>query len=106
MAVACEHPEILLEMLAVLSGRLRRFVSLVENLSLRDATARVGAYIAALPDRDGTVTLDCSKADLAVRLGTIPETVSRSLAKLKKQGAITMRAGRIVIKDRSLLTAM
>jgi CRP-like cAMP-binding protein len=35
-----------------------------------------------------TVTLELSKGQLAARLGTIPETLSRTLASLKREGIL------------------
>lgn len=103
LEVAFDEPEILLEMLAVLSKRLRKFVALVENLSLRDVTARICKYLLDLPQENGVVTLDCSKIDLAARIGTIPETISRSLRKLSQQGAIQINKEHITILQPEML---
>lgn len=89
--IAYDHPQILLEMLAVLSRRLKKFVQLVENLSLKDVSQRVLHYLKDLADDQGRAALDCSKIELAARIGTVPETVSRSLKKLHKQGFITAK---------------
>ncbi len=86
---ACENPEILLEMLAVISMRTKKFLGMVESLSLKDVTQRLAAYLLTQADKSGVVRLSRSKLELASELGTIPETLSRSLRKLIDIGAIT-----------------
>ena len=48
----------------------------------------------------GAVELEISKGDLASLLGTIPETLSRILAKMNRQGLIRSRGAQIGILDR------
>ncbi|MFI4912470.1 MAG: Crp/Fnr family transcriptional regulator [Sedimentisphaeraceae bacterium JB056] len=96
--IAFEKPEILLEMLAVLSKRLRKFVNLIDALSLKDVSERLIGYLKENADADGTTTLDCSKAELAGRLGTIPETLSRALNKLKSDGTIEIEQNTITLQ--------
>ena len=45
--------------------------------------------------------LDISKGQLAALLGTIPETLSRIIAKMNRQGLIRSRGAQIRILDRS-----
>ncbi len=91
MDAAINNPQILLEMLAVLSGRLRRFVNLIDDLSLKDVSTRLRSYLCEKADRSDQVRLECSKADLADRLGTIPETLSRAFNKLKSENIIELK---------------
>jgi CRP/FNR family transcriptional regulator, dissimilatory nitrate respiration regulator len=97
--LAEQHPDILLEMLAMLSRRLRRLVSLATDLSLRDVTSRLAKYLLALPGADDQRSLDCGKAELASRLGTIPETLSRALTKLRTAEMIEVSGSDIRILD-------
>ena len=46
------------------------------------------------------MTLNIGKAQLASLLGTIPETLSRILTKLGKQGLISSEGAQITILDR------
>lgn len=85
------NPDLALEMLAVLSFRLRKFTNLIEDLSLKEVPSRLAAYFLYLRDRnEGSVSLelDITKGQLASLLGTIPETLSRILAKMVKQELI------------------
>lgn len=95
-------PDLALSMLATLSKRLRRFTQLVEELSLKEVPGRLAVYLIYLSQKtDGAqeLELDISKAQLASLLGTIPETLSRILAKMKKRGLIDMDGPRIKILD-------
>ncbi len=52
------------------------------------------------------VELDLSKSQLASKLGTISETLSRTLTKMKAKGVIDVRKNRILILNRGLLEEM
>ncbi len=99
-------PSLAMNMLALLSRRLRQFAGLIESLSLKEVPGRLAAYLVYLSDRAGgapTIELDISKALLANVLGTIPETVSRILAKMASEGLIAVRGRNIVLRDRKKL---
>ena len=96
-------PSLALNMLATLSARLRQFTIKVEHLSLKEVPGRLAAYLLYLSDEIGeqhSVDLSISKQQLASLLGTIPETLSRILAKMAKDGFIEMDGRHIVIIDR------
>jgi CRP/FNR family transcriptional regulator, dissimilatory nitrate respiration regulator len=97
------QPDILLAMLAVLSRRLRRFVGLIDDLSLKDVGTRLAQYLISRADEAGRdrFTLSISKGMLASHLGTIAETVSRTLRKMQEQGLIKVDGRQIVIRDRA-----
>lgn len=103
------NPSLSLNMLAVLSRRLRRFTVLVDDLSLKEVPGRLAAHLLYLSDRnDGAadLELDVPKGQLAGMLGTIPETLSRILTKMVKQGMIESDGPRIRILDRDELTEL
>jgi CRP/FNR family transcriptional regulator, dissimilatory nitrate respiration regulator len=96
-----QDPALALNMMAQLSQRLRQFAGLIDDLSLKEVPGRLAKYLLYLSGRDvkGTVELDVSKGQLAALLGTIPETISRILAKLNRQGLIRSRGAQIRILD-------
>jgi len=101
--------EILFSMLGVLSTRLRHLVQLVDDLSLKEVSARLAKHLLDLSARAGgirTVELETSKAMLAGRLGTIAETLSRTLAKLKRRGIVRVHRHRVTILDPAKLQAL
>ncbi len=96
-------PSLALNMLALFSIRLRKFAALVDSLSLREVPGRVAAHILYLSElnrgRD-QVELDVPKGLLAGMIGTIPETLSRILGRMAKQGLISTDGPRICILHR------
>ncbi|SPD73014.1 conserved hypothetical protein [uncultured Desulfobacterium sp.] len=97
-----KNPTLALNMLAVLSMRLRQFTVQVENLSLKEVPARLAGYLIYLAGEQGSddsVTLEISKGQLASLLGTIPETMSRIFAKMTSQGLIEVKDRTIRLLD-------
>lgn len=100
------YPKLAIRMLASLSRWLKRMTDLVENLSLKDVETRLVFYLSeelkarGIPPRDGSVLeLPVSKNVLASRLGTVPETFSRTLKKLQDDGLIAVRGKQIRIRS-------
>jgi CRP-like cAMP-binding protein len=84
-------PSLALNMLAVLSQRLRRFSALIENLSLKEVPGRLATYLLYLQEEKKggeNLLLEIPKNQLASLLGTIPETLSRILARMNREGFI------------------
>ena len=97
-----EKPTLALNMLAILSKRLRHFTIQVENLSLKEVPARLAGYFLLLSEEQKntkSVTLNISKGQLAGFLGTIPETLSRMLKKMSDQELIEVEGRKIRLKD-------
>jgi len=95
-------------MLAGLSGKLREFTVLIEDLSLRDVPARAARALLAEADRAGAdeFQLRQTKRELAGQIGTAAETLSRALAKLKAAGVISVKGSRITLHDPAALRAL
>ena len=97
------EPSLALSMLALLSMRLRKLTTLVENLSLKEVPSRLAAYLLLLADRNGSksvIELDVSKNQMASLLGTIPETLSRILKRMADEKLIRADARTISILDK------
>ena len=104
--ILTQSPSIAMNMLAMLSMRLRRFASQIESLSLKEVPARLASYQQYLSEEQGgtdTVELEISKGQLASLLGTIPETLSRIFAKMSDQGLIEVQGRTIRLLDRERL---
>lgn len=97
------NPSLALNMLSVLSKRLRQFTIQIEHLSLKEVPGRLAAYLLYLADergKDDLVTLNISKGQLASLLGTIPETLSRIFARMNTQNLIEVKGSSIRLLDR------
>lgn len=87
-----EKLEIALRMLAVMARRLKEMVSLVEDLSLKEVTARLASFLFYAHRKSGekALYLEFSRAQLAGLLGIVPETLSRALKRLSEEGLISV----------------
>lgn len=107
-----KNPRIALRMLASLSRWLKRMTDLVESIALRDVETRLVRYLSeelkarGIPLKDGAaLDLDIGKNVLASRLGTVPETFSRTLKKLQEEGKIGVKGKQIrVLKAKALFS--
>jgi CRP/FNR family transcriptional regulator len=85
-----DSPQLSMKIIGSLSGFVREFNRRLEELSLKEVPARIASYLLNLAEENKShdIILDSSKTELAKRLGTISETVSRNLKKLKELGVI------------------
>lgn len=95
-----------MNILALLSMRLREFTIQVENLSLKKIPGRMAAYLLYLSQEQGNkdlVKLDISKVQLANLLGTGPESLSRALGNMKRKKLVEEDGANIRLINRVLL---
>jgi CRP/FNR family transcriptional regulator, dissimilatory nitrate respiration regulator len=101
-AMIVTQPSIAMSMLAILSQKLRQFAAQIEYLSLKEVPGRLASYLIYLAEEqnnNGVVELTISKGQLASLLGTIPETLSRILAKMTDSNLIKVKGRIIEISD-------
>jgi CRP/FNR family transcriptional regulator len=105
-----KNPRLSINMIVTLSHYLKRFASLIEELSLKEVSSRIAKYIVDLSmksSKEGKspkeVELDLSKTQLALKLGTISETLSRTLAKMRAKRIIDVKKNKIIILNREAL---
>ncbi len=100
-SLLAENPDLSMNLLSLMSMRLRQMVSKVEELSLKEVPARLAAHLLLLrqnTDKD-KFNLDVNKSQLASLLGTIPETLSRVIRKMKDENIIQTNGSEVVIVD-------
>jgi CRP/FNR family transcriptional regulator, dissimilatory nitrate respiration regulator len=112
-ALGRERPEILLQMLATLSRRLRQFLGRIESLASQPASARLAARLLELSREQGqggrpatAVSLPSSKANLAHTLGMTPETLSRLLRQWRERGMVRVERRLVRIERPEELRAL
>jgi CRP/FNR family transcriptional regulator, dissimilatory nitrate respiration regulator len=106
VSLVVKNPSLALNMLAVLSVRLRQFTRQIENLSLKEVPARLATYLIYLSEEQKDrerVRLAISKGQLASLLGTIPETLSRIFTRMASQNLIRVKGREIELMDRGAL---
>lgn len=104
LKLAERRPDLLLNMLAVLSRRLRRFVDMIDDLALKEVSTRLARHLLDLSQQSGgadEVELTTSKAMLAARIGAVAETLSRTLARMQRKGLVEVDGRRLVLRNRA-----
>lgn len=104
-----ENPNISLKIMNSYSKRLRAFVKQVEELSFSNIKVRFANYLLdnSYKQNDKLICkLNISKKELASLLGTIPETLSRTLQYFKNKNIISENKSQIQILDKEKLTLL
>ena len=106
-----ENPRVAMNVIRVLSKKVRHFVSMVEDLSFRDVTSRVAKLLLDYATdhggpEEGVERPRLTQQEMAAMVGTAREVVGRSLKVLEEEGAIRMDRHRIVVTNRKALQQM
>ncbi len=98
------HPDLAMAVIRHLGGRVLHYISLVEDLSLRSVEARLANTLLRnaevqdgqliVPRREWT-TFD----EMAVRLGTVRDVLSRALKTLDAEGLLKVEKQAIILLD-------
>lgn len=102
-----EKPAFAQHLLARMAERMLYLVALVSDLSLRPVTGRLARLL--LTDAVGDVLERprwYTQAELAARLGTVPDVIQRALRELENDGFIQVERQSIRILDRMGLAAI
>lgn len=100
-ALVQRYPMIGLGLLRVLAARTRNLMAQYEDLSFRSVLARTAKPLLDLSVR-GTRPIqrkEYPNADLAARISTVPEALSRSLQVFRKNGDITCTRATITVNQ-------
>jgi CRP-like cAMP-binding protein len=107
-----EHPQIALSALKLMAGRLRKCAELVETLSLREVDQRLARWLLSEAKSRGTrtsgrleITLRLTHQQIASRIGSVREVVSRALTRLQQNGLIKVEGRSITITNEDALTS-
>jgi CRP/FNR family transcriptional regulator len=112
LQTAVEHPQLALAAVRLIASRLRRCAELVETLSLREVGQRLASLLldearhhGVGTDHGTRVRLRLTHNQLAARIGTVREVVTRSLIGLQEQGLIIYEGKDILIPDVKIVAA-
>jgi CRP-like cAMP-binding protein len=97
-----DRPEVGINLLGVLSRRIRRDTQLVQDAAFLDVPARLARTILRLAERgeDGRLrTPPLTQSDLAAVAGTTRETLNKWLGLFAEQGLIEWKDSRVVVLD-------
>ena len=102
LALLKRQPELALRMLGSMSSHLRVLVGQLEDLTLKDVETRLANWLVKrCPNPQGekpvNIELKMTKRVLAAELGTVSETFSRTLAKLREQKLLTVKGKSVTV---------
>lgn len=105
-ALSIAHPQIALSAARLLAKRLRKCAELVESLSLREVGQRLARLLLEEAEARGIKTENgvrfkqkLTHNQLAARVGSVREVVTRALYRLQSQGLIIVEGKEIKIPD-------
>jgi CRP/FNR family transcriptional regulator len=100
LSLLMNNGQISINMIAGLSKFLRQFANQIEDLTFKDVPSRLARYLMELTHGTRqTVILPISKSQLASNLGTVSETLSRTLRKLSDDDIIKVSGKTFEILD-------
>ncbi len=104
------HPKIARAALKLLSQRQRTLGNVVEDLALRDVTARVARLLLGcighhehIVEKADFACARITHQEIATMVGSVREVVQRALKDLERDGAIALQRSRIDIRDAAKL---
>jgi len=97
------HPGITLKILAKVGARLRHLVATLESVTFGSVTRRLARLLLDLRDEAGRdeFPLPDTHQELAARLGTVREVVSRNLMRFRADGLVRIEGRHLAILDRA-----
>ncbi|MGD8239278.1 MAG: Crp/Fnr family transcriptional regulator [Armatimonadota bacterium] len=105
-----EHPQIALNLLAVMSARLRRADQQIEDLAFLDVQGRVARMLLDMAEREGQETevgvmlrLQHTRQELANMVSTSRETLTRVLKLFERLGFIKLGRKKVMLTNVSRL---
>lgn len=113
MSLLRSNSEICLHLMTLLTRRLRRANSALEDMALLDLPTRLGRLLARLatdygvPVRAGTrIEVRLSQKDLSTLVGASREKVNKQIRQWEEEGVLSKDAGRMVVADAQGLQAL
>ena len=99
------HPSIARTIISDLAGRVQHLIGLVADLSLRTVEARLARMLIEQADTEGLIERRkwATQTEIAARLGTVPDVLSRVFRTLADDGIITVSRSQIQILDSNKL---
>lgn len=108
--VISKHPSMAVEMLRIMSRRLRTAQEKVMNLALHDTARRLAFALIKMSEDHGIkkskgifINMNLTNQELANLTGSSRETVNRMLNSFKRAGAIDVDRQQIVVLDKAKL---
>jgi CRP/FNR family transcriptional regulator, dissimilatory nitrate respiration regulator len=106
-AIAKKEAALLLNIIQILSSRLKESMALIESLALKEIPGRLSSFLLHAHSRNtekkNKLELTISQRELAKILGATPEALSRTLRKMSNDGILTVDGRMITILNRKAI---
>ena len=99
--VCLQNPQLALKLLAVVGRRLRQLVGIVETVSFGSVRQRLAQLLLEFSQQEGQnpFPMPFTHQELASRLGTVREVVSRNLSRFQADGLLRIQRREVEILD-------
>lgn len=97
---ALDSTEFRNDFITVIMRKQRYLAERILHLAAYDVEERFFRFLEESYGRRDSYLIDLSKQDIAAVIGTLPETLSRLLARLKKRGVISWQGKRLIIEEK------
>lgn len=104
-SLCLKHPQVALKVLRTVGRRLRGLVAMIEELSFSTVRHRLIAFLVRMArqgkqtPRGIIVMLPPNNQELAARVGTVRELISRNLSRLQAEDLIEIDGRRLLVRD-------
>ena len=113
MSILDRFPSLMYCLAANIGDRIKGSHETLKSIALEKVESRIASLLIKLSDKAGektpegvAINMKLTKQDIAEMVGTTVETSIRTMSKLSKAGLVSVRAGRIVIKDLERLKSL
>jgi CRP/FNR family transcriptional regulator len=105
------HPELAFKLVSAMAHHVRMLIAQFDDLTLKDVETRLANWLVKrCPDPAGTrpvtIHLTTTKRMLAAEIGTVSETLSRTLAKFRKRRLIAVTGKTFTVLNPARLEAI
>ena len=103
VALCRQYPDVTLKILAVVGRRLRQLVGTLESVTFGSIRQRLARLLLELAEQAAgeNFPLPLTHQELASRLGTVREVVSRNLSRFQVEGLIRIEGRHIRLLNRA-----
>lgn len=98
-----EHPGLLWKVAQTFAVRLREYAELIETLALKSVDQRLARYLASMYSEQSrlghdsdVLAITITRTEMASRIGTTREVISRAFSRLQRNGVIKVLGARTV----------
>lgn len=110
-AIAKKEPALLLNIIRILSERLKESMTLIESLALKEIPGRLSSFLLHTLSREAgekknKLELTITQRELAKILGATPEALSRTLRKMSNDGILAVEGRMITILNRKAMESL